>query len=202
VSGQLHIPAALPRTHWIRGWVGHRTGLDEVEKILPLPGLELRPFDRLTHRQSLYRLRYRGSQRNLEPCRSREILERVHNVWIFNASHVRIESSQSVKHLRKFLQHFPTERVFKREGPATSSTSFILLIFRWPWYYCSVNMVLASRWGYVSGRVSSVVMDGFICSTVLQGIRGALQPTFGESLTLKVATLVINVTYPLHSLPL
>jgi hypothetical protein len=30
-------------THWIGGWVGPRTGLDDVEKriTLPLPGLEL-----------------------------------------------------------------------------------------------------------------------------------------------------------------
>jgi hypothetical protein len=43
-SGQFHTPAALPPgTHWIGGWVGPRTGLDEVEKrhFLPLPGLEI-----------------------------------------------------------------------------------------------------------------------------------------------------------------
>jgi hypothetical protein len=30
-------------THWIGGWLGHRTGLDDVEKrkFLTLPGLEL-----------------------------------------------------------------------------------------------------------------------------------------------------------------
>jgi hypothetical protein len=32
-----------PDTHWIRGWVGPRAGLDDVEKIkfLPLPGFQL-----------------------------------------------------------------------------------------------------------------------------------------------------------------
>jgi hypothetical protein len=32
-----------PSTHWIGGWVGPRTSLDDVEKrkILPLPGLKL-----------------------------------------------------------------------------------------------------------------------------------------------------------------
>jgi hypothetical protein len=32
-----------PSTHWIGGWVGPRTGLDDEErrKILPLPGIEL-----------------------------------------------------------------------------------------------------------------------------------------------------------------
>jgi hypothetical protein len=35
-----------PGTHWIGGWLGPRTGLDDVEKrkFLTLPGLELRPF--------------------------------------------------------------------------------------------------------------------------------------------------------------
>jgi hypothetical protein len=33
VSGQLHVPAALPPgTHWIGGWVGPTAGLDAVEK--------------------------------------------------------------------------------------------------------------------------------------------------------------------------
>jgi hypothetical protein len=50
-------------THWIGGWVGPRTDLDEVErrKLLPLPGLELRPLHRPACSQSLYRLRYPGS---------------------------------------------------------------------------------------------------------------------------------------------
>jgi hypothetical protein len=50
VSGQLHAPAALlpgtaPGTHWIGGWMGPRTGQDDVEKtkFMTLPGLELRP---------------------------------------------------------------------------------------------------------------------------------------------------------------
>jgi hypothetical protein len=47
-------------THWIRGWVGPRTGLDNMEnlKFLHPPGLELRPLGRPAHSQSLYRLRY------------------------------------------------------------------------------------------------------------------------------------------------
>jgi hypothetical protein len=50
--------------HWIEGWVGHRAGLNEVEKrkFLTLPGLELRLFGRSARTQSLYRLRYPGSQ--------------------------------------------------------------------------------------------------------------------------------------------
>jgi hypothetical protein len=51
VSGQLQASVALllgergPGTHWIGGWVGPRTSLDDVEKrkCLPLLGLELRP---------------------------------------------------------------------------------------------------------------------------------------------------------------
>jgi hypothetical protein len=50
-------------THWIGGYVGPRTGLDDVEKnkFLTLPGLELRPLRRPARSQSLYRLRYPGS---------------------------------------------------------------------------------------------------------------------------------------------
>jgi hypothetical protein len=45
-------------THWRRGWVGPRAGLDDMEKtkFLTLPGLELRTFGRPTRSQSLYRL--------------------------------------------------------------------------------------------------------------------------------------------------
>jgi hypothetical protein len=43
--------------------VDPRAGLDDVEerKFLTLPGLELRPFRRPARSQSLYRLRYPGS---------------------------------------------------------------------------------------------------------------------------------------------
>jgi hypothetical protein len=69
VSGQLHSPAALPPgekapgTHWIGGCVNPRAGLDDVgkRKFLTLPGLELRPFGRPAHSQSLYRLLQRYS---------------------------------------------------------------------------------------------------------------------------------------------
>jgi hypothetical protein len=45
------------------GWVGPRTGLDDVQmrKFLPSPGLELRPLGHPARRQSLYRIRYSGS---------------------------------------------------------------------------------------------------------------------------------------------
>jgi hypothetical protein len=53
-----------PGTHWIGGWVGSRAGLDDMEKKnLTLRGIELRPLGRPVRRQSLYRLRYPGSQR-------------------------------------------------------------------------------------------------------------------------------------------
>jgi hypothetical protein len=59
VSGQLHAPAALPPgTNWIGGWVGPRAGLHNDK----IPGLELRPLGRSARSQSLYRLRYPGSQ--------------------------------------------------------------------------------------------------------------------------------------------
>jgi hypothetical protein len=49
-----------PGIHWIGGWVGPRTGLDDVEnrKFLILPGLELRPLCCPSRSQSVYRLRY------------------------------------------------------------------------------------------------------------------------------------------------
>jgi hypothetical protein len=48
-----------PATHWKRGRVGPRTGLDDVErrKILPLPGLKLQPLGRPARSQSLYNLK-------------------------------------------------------------------------------------------------------------------------------------------------
>jgi hypothetical protein len=52
-----------PDTHWIRGWVGRRAGLDNLEKrkFLTLPRLELRLLGRPARSQSLYRLHYPGS---------------------------------------------------------------------------------------------------------------------------------------------
>jgi hypothetical protein len=53
-----------PGTHCIGGWVDPRVGLDDVEKrkFLILAGLELRPLGRQARSQSLYRLRYPGSE--------------------------------------------------------------------------------------------------------------------------------------------
>jgi hypothetical protein len=50
--GRFNPGEGAPGTHWTGGWVGPRTGLDNVEKrkFLTLPGLELRPL-------GLYRLR-------------------------------------------------------------------------------------------------------------------------------------------------
>jgi hypothetical protein len=52
-----------PGTHWIGGWVGPRTGLNDVEKrkFLNVVRLELWPLGRLARSQSLYRLYYLGS---------------------------------------------------------------------------------------------------------------------------------------------
>jgi hypothetical protein len=54
LADQLHAVAALPAvkkpasTHWIGGSVGPKTGLDDAEnrKLLPLPGLKIRPVVR------------------------------------------------------------------------------------------------------------------------------------------------------------
>jgi hypothetical protein len=53
----------IPGTHWIGGWVGHRDGVDDMEKLkfLTLLGLEDRPLGRSVRSQSLYRLCYRDS---------------------------------------------------------------------------------------------------------------------------------------------
>jgi hypothetical protein len=69
MSGQLHAPASLlpgegaAGTHWRGGWVDPSAGLDDVAKIkfVTLPGLEIRSFGRPARIQSLYRLRYPGS---------------------------------------------------------------------------------------------------------------------------------------------
>jgi hypothetical protein len=72
VAGELSAsrPAALPPgerargIHWIGGWVDPRAGLDDAEnrKFFTLPGLELPTLGRPARSQSLYRLRYPGSQ--------------------------------------------------------------------------------------------------------------------------------------------
>jgi hypothetical protein len=69
MSGQFHAPAHLPPrergpgTHWIGGWEGPRTGLDDVErrKIFTVPGLEHHLLGRPARSQSLYWLRFPGS---------------------------------------------------------------------------------------------------------------------------------------------
>jgi hypothetical protein len=56
-------PQRAPGTNLIRGWVGPKTGLEDVEirKILPQPGLELGSFGRPARSQSVQRLRHPGS---------------------------------------------------------------------------------------------------------------------------------------------
>jgi hypothetical protein len=50
---------SAPGTHLLGGWVGHRAGLDDVEKrkFVTLPGLELRLLGLPVRSQSLYLLR-------------------------------------------------------------------------------------------------------------------------------------------------
>jgi hypothetical protein len=52
-----------PGTHWIGGWVGPGTGLDDTEKkkFLTLSRLELQPLRRPANSPLLYRLHYPGS---------------------------------------------------------------------------------------------------------------------------------------------
>jgi hypothetical protein len=52
-----------PGIHWIGGWVNLRAGLvEETRKFLTLEGLELRRLGRPDRSQSLYWLRYLGTQ--------------------------------------------------------------------------------------------------------------------------------------------
>jgi hypothetical protein len=52
---ELYPGEIAPGTYWIGGWMGLKTGLDDVEKnkFLPLPGLELLHFGRPARSQSL-----------------------------------------------------------------------------------------------------------------------------------------------------
>jgi hypothetical protein len=63
----------------------NRSGRSGVEKILPIPRLELRPLGRPAPSQSLYRLRYPGSHIPIStfPCYIRNGLELVNPlIWI------------------------------------------------------------------------------------------------------------------------
>jgi hypothetical protein len=46
LAGRFTSEERAPGAHWIGGWVGPRTSLDDMKKrkFLPLPGLELRPL--------------------------------------------------------------------------------------------------------------------------------------------------------------
>jgi hypothetical protein len=65
-SGRFSPWDRTPGTHCIGGWVGPRKCPDNVErrKILPHPGTRTPTPGRQARSQSLYRLRYLGSQRN------------------------------------------------------------------------------------------------------------------------------------------
>jgi hypothetical protein len=62
-----------PGTHLIGVWLDLRAGLDEMEKrkFLTLPGLEIRPLGRPSRSQSLYRLRYPGTNLSLHIAKNR-----------------------------------------------------------------------------------------------------------------------------------
>jgi hypothetical protein len=64
-SGRFIPGEGSPGTHWIWSFVGHRAGLDKMEKctFLQLTGLDLIFLHSPVHNQSLYRLRHAGSCR-------------------------------------------------------------------------------------------------------------------------------------------
>jgi 2-polyprenyl-6-methoxyphenol hydroxylase-like FAD-dependent oxidoreductase len=102
----------VPGTHWIGGWVGPRTGLDDMEKwkFFPPPGLELRPLGRPARSQSLYRLRYPEKQKN----------------------HTRITKNQKVNEWRKNIRK--QENVLR---PRLSLSKMFLLSRRYKDFICA-----------------------------------------------------------------
>jgi hypothetical protein len=59
--GRFTTEERAPRTHWIGGRVGPRTGVDDMEKIPALTGTRTPTPRSSSPSQSLYRLSYRGS---------------------------------------------------------------------------------------------------------------------------------------------
>jgi hypothetical protein len=90
--GRLTPEESDPCTHWIGGWVGPRTGLEDVEKrkFFTLQGLELQPLSLTARSQSLYRLRYPGSS-------TRAVLPQIPHESIFGRSRMWL-------HIEIFLQ--------------------------------------------------------------------------------------------------
>jgi hypothetical protein len=82
-SRPLYLWERAPGTHWLGGWVGPRVSLDNVKKgkFFTLPVLELRSLGWLTRSQSLYRLRYPGSQHQVTPYRKHTELSRQILLW-------------------------------------------------------------------------------------------------------------------------
>jgi hypothetical protein len=63
--GRFTLEETAPRTHFIGSCVGPRAGLDDAEKrkFYTLTGLEFQSLGRPARSQSLYRLRYPGSNK-------------------------------------------------------------------------------------------------------------------------------------------
>jgi hypothetical protein len=76
-------------THWIGGWVGPRTGLDDMEKrkFLILLGLELWPLGRPACNQSLYQLLYSGSFKGIN-LNQLKLVDRSKMKWHFSRLHI------------------------------------------------------------------------------------------------------------------
>jgi hypothetical protein len=66
VGGQRYVLAALhqegPGSHCVRGWVGHRAGMEGCGKSPPPRSTGTRSPDRPACSESLYRLSYAGPQ--------------------------------------------------------------------------------------------------------------------------------------------
>jgi hypothetical protein len=75
--GRFNPGKRAPGTHWIGDWVDPRASLDDVEKILDPTGNRTPPLGRPARSQSLYRLRYPGSNLKFRVLIDIQILRKV-----------------------------------------------------------------------------------------------------------------------------
>jgi hypothetical protein len=79
-----------PGTHWRRGLVGPRAGLDDVKKrkFLTLIGFKLRPLGRPARSPSLYRLRYPGFLSSWIKVKISILVTCRHTQWLYHSEFV------------------------------------------------------------------------------------------------------------------
>jgi hypothetical protein len=101
-------------TDWIGGWVGLRSGVNDVEKrkFLTLPGLELRAISRSARNQSLYRLCYPWNKNEVPSKSFSEFYERKSFfILTYSRSWALLEEPLIVQPLRNFPAFYGTRRL-------------------------------------------------------------------------------------------